>query len=461
MILGKAFENFVKESPLSVMLRGLLENLFTPQKLNEWYQQTAIHSYTRELLFSSVFELMQEVVFGVHPSIHAAYQNRKRENIGVSVTALYNKLNGMELTTAAALVRYSAQQTAPLVQELGAAQKDWLPGLSIKILDGNCLEASEHRLKVLRAVASAPLPGKSLVIFNPALGVITEVFPCEDGHTQERALLKAVQDLIQSNDLWMADRNFCVTAFLREIMDQHGFFLIRQHRQMPLREGGAFKFAGGLDSGKVFEQSVFIENARGQSLKIRRIKLVLDQPTRDGEKEIFLLSNLSRQQAGAKKIAKLYAKRWSIETAFQQLEKNLHSEINTLAYPRAALFGFCVALVAYNLLAVILAALRGVHGQKKIQTQVSSFYLSLQFKGVYQGMMIALPPAKWKGFQRLSPAQLLLFLKDMAAHVDLQKLKKHSRGPKKVTKKRKYDKRHPHVATSRLLKPQPHEIYSP
>ena len=42
MVLGKAFENFVKESALSVMLRGLMENVFAPEKLNAWYERTAI-----------------------------------------------------------------------------------------------------------------------------------------------------------------------------------------------------------------------------------------------------------------------------------------------------------------------------------------------------------------------------------------------------------------------------------
>ena len=455
MILGKGFENFVKESPLSVMLRGLLENLFAPKKLDEWYERTAMKQYTRELLFSSIFELTREVVFCVYPSVNSAYQSRKKGQMNVSITSLYNKLNGMETTTASELARYSAQQTAPLIRELGEAHSDWIADLTIKILDGNCLEATEHRLKTLRKVASAPLPGKSLVIFNPIAGIVTDVFPCEDGHAQERALLKEVLATIRPDDLWMADRNFCVNSFLWEIADKQGFFLIRQHQQIPLQEVNSFKSAGRIESGKVFEQSVRIHHEQGRSSKIRRVKLVLDQPTRDGETEIFLLSNLSKQQASAKKIAKLYAKRWSIETAFQQLEKNLHSEINTLAYPRAALFGFCVALVAYNTMSVILAALRSAHGKKKIQTQVSSFYLSLEFKGVYQGMMIALPPAKWKGFQRFTLLQLVSFLKDMATHVDLLKLKKHPRGLKQVSEKRRHDKRHPHVATSRLLNPQP------
>jgi hypothetical protein len=45
-----------------------------------------------------------------------------------------------------------------------------------------------------------------------------------------------------------------------------------------------------------------------------------------------------------------------METAFQHLEAYFHSAINTLGYPKAVLFGFCLALVAYNLLAVVLAA---------------------------------------------------------------------------------------------------------
>lgn len=454
MILAKAFENFVKESPLSVMLRGIMENIFSPKKLDEWYEKTAINQYTRELLFSSIFELMQEVVFCVYPSVNAAYQHQKKEKIGVSLTSFYNKLNGMETTTAAELVRYSALQSAPLIQQLGDAQKDWIAGLHVKILDGNCLEATEHRLKALRKVASAPLPGKSLVILNPVLGIITDVFPCEDGHAQERAILKEVLDTIHPQDLWVADRNFCVNSFLWEIAECQAFFLIRQHQQIPLQEVSSFKKVGRIETGKVFEQTVLIQKESGQSLTIRRIKLVLDQPTRDGEAEIYLLSNLSKQQASAKKLAKLYAKRWTIETAFQQLEKNLHSEINTLAYPRAALFGFSIAVVAYNLLSVILAALRSIHGKKKIQQEVSSYYLALQFKGVYQGMMIALPPPQWKKIQKLTSDQLVSFLKEMAMKVDLQKLVKHPRSLKKSSPKRGYDKDHPHVATSRLLAPK-------
>ena len=68
----------------------------------------------------------------------------------------------------------------------------------------------------------------------------------------------------------------------------------------------------------------------------------------------------------------MYRNRWKIETAFQKLEKHLHSEINTLGYPKAALFGFCLALVAFNLYAVVMAALRSAHRDHEINDEIQN-----------------------------------------------------------------------------------------
>ena len=85
----------------------------------------------------------------------------------------------------------------------------------------------------------------------------------------------------------------------------------------------------------------------------------LDKPTRDGESELALLTNLPKEAANARQVGLIYRKRWTIETAFQLLTEALCCEINTLCYPKAALFGFCVALVTYNVLGVV----RGVFGR--------------------------------------------------------------------------------------------------
>jgi hypothetical protein len=44
----------------------------------------------------------------------------------------------------------------------------------------------------LRLLGSGPLPGQALVILEPDRMLLSDVFPCEDGHAQERSLLPQV-----------------------------------------------------------------------------------------------------------------------------------------------------------------------------------------------------------------------------------------------------------------------------
>src|SRR3990167_5923625 len=191
MLVSAIFRKFMDKTPMSVMARGLVERILNPQILDKWFEGISNVQYTRQLLFSSIFEMMSMVVCRVHPSIHSAYQS-KRDKISVSIKSVYNKLNGKETTTSSALVSYSASEAESLIKELGGGLENPLPGYRIKLLDGNCIEASEHRIKELRGISSGALPGKSLVVLDPVLRIITDVFPCEDGHTQERALLGEV-----------------------------------------------------------------------------------------------------------------------------------------------------------------------------------------------------------------------------------------------------------------------------
>ncbi|MEM7580961.1 MAG: hypothetical protein AAF316_14155 [Cyanobacteria bacterium P01_A01_bin.80] len=189
----------------------------------------------------------------------------------------------------------------------------------------------------------------------------------------------------------------------------------------------------------------------GQLLKARRIKVCLEQPNRDGNREIFILTNLPSELVPSLLIAQLYRKRWKLETLFQVLTENLCCFLNTLGYPKAALFTFCIALVTYNVLSVVMAALRTVHGTDKIETEVSSYYLADEIKGTYRGMMIAIPPEKWRIFQNMTFIELSQILKHLASHVKLRAFRRHPRSPKKTQPKRTYLKNRPHVSTFKIL----------
>jgi hypothetical protein len=439
-MLNPIFEKFVEKSPVSVMARGMMERVLNPEQLDQWFDETAQVQYTKDLLFSSVFDIMTQVVSGSRPTVYAAHQASKEE-IGVSVTSVYNKLNGIEINTSAELVRYAAGAVTPIIEGL----------YRVKLLDGNCIEASEHRIEELRALSAGALPGKSLVVYDPVLGIPVDVFPCEDGHAQERAILNQVLPTVEKGELWVADRNFCTVDCTCTIDDKDAHIVFRQHGNLPYTELGKERAVGKIETGKVFEQPIEVIDKRGKAHRFRRIRVLLKDPTRDGDKEIFIISNLPKKAAGAKKIANIYRGRWTIETSFQELEKWFNSEINTLGYPPAALFGFCVALISYMIVSVIKAALAGIHGRKVIEEQVSGYYLADEISGTYRGMMIALDAEEWIVFRQLTQAELVKYLKKLAKKVKLSAFRKHTRGPKKPVAKRKSDPKKPHVSTAKLI----------
>src|SRR5208283_4355642 len=99
------------------------------------------------------------------------------------------------------------------------------------------------------------------------------------------------------------------------------------------------------------------------------------------------------------RLAELYRQRWTIETLFLVLTKALDCEQERLGYPKAALFAFCVALAAYNVLATVKAALRVVHGSAKVEHEVSLFGVVEEIQRHYSGMLVAFPAEEWQVYQ--------------------------------------------------------------
>jgi IS4 transposase len=451
MLLDTIFAPFVKERPICVMARAVLERLLDAPRLDALFARTAERQYTRELMFSSLIQLMSEVVLGVHPTVHAAYQANK-DAIGVSTTALSNKLDRVETRVSAALVRDSAELAEPVIKALRASAPRWLPGYQIKVLDGNHLASTEHRLKALRGTWAAPLPGQALVVLDQQRMLITDVVLSEDGHAQERSLIAQVLQRVEEDQLWIEDRNFCTLGLMFGMARRGAAFVVRQHGQLQGELLGRAKRTGTTRSGPVYEQAMRVRDPHSdETMQIRRITLQLKVPTRDGDTELYILSNVPGGRASAAQLAWLYGKRWSIETAFFELTTTLSCEINTLGYPKAALFTFCLALLAYNAVSLIKAALRSAHGRQKVNDEVSSYYLSLEIGRTYDGMMIAIPAPHWTLFGELSDQAFANVLRELASSVNLARYQKHPRGPKKKPPERIAYQNGKHVSTAKLL----------
>lgn len=454
MILNDVFERFVEESPVSVMARAVLENALAPSAVDSPFEDVAERQYTRDLLFSDVVDLMGMVVCKIRPSLNAAYK-KHAQTLGVTRKAVYNKINGLEPPIGAALVRHTATAVAPVIEAMGGRREAWIPGLRVKVLDGSHLPGTEHRLKPLRTERAGALPGQALVILDPESMLVLDVIPCEDGHAQERSMTAEVVATVEPGDLWIGDRNFCTTALLFGIVGRDGSFVIRQHGSTLTWEAVGPRVARGrCETGVVVEQPIRLTGPCEEHLVVRRITVELDKPTRDGDREIQILTDLPPEVADAAAVAELYRKRWTLETAFQEMEATLNSEIHALGYPRAALFALCVALVAYNVMSAIKGALRSVHGSEAVDVGVSGSDLAEEVAGTMRGMLIAIPEDEWTVFQDLPPSVLGQVLQDLARQVRLSEYRKQPRGPKKPKplKASGYEKKH--LSTAKLLKDQ-------
>ena len=104
MILRNAFDRFAKKTPVSVMVRATLENVLSAERLDAIFAENAQQQYAGDLMFSTVADIMGLVVCQIHPSVNAAYIDRKEE-IGVTVKSVYDKLQGIETSVSRALVR--------------------------------------------------------------------------------------------------------------------------------------------------------------------------------------------------------------------------------------------------------------------------------------------------------------------------------------------------------------------
>jgi hypothetical protein len=140
-----------------------------------------------------------------------------------------------------------------------------------------------------------------------------------------------------------------------------------------------------------------------------------------------------------------------VEGAFGELTAALQCEVKTLGYPGAALFAFCLALLAYNAVSLVKTAMAAVHGQETIDAQVSFYHLAREVTVMQAGMQVAVKQEDWGVFRVMSPRQFARTLLDLASRMNLRRYRKSPRGPKKQRPPRTHGRRMKHVSTARIL----------
>ncbi|MEL6064075.1 MULTISPECIES: transposase [unclassified Methylobacterium] len=253
-VWSAVLERFEHQAPASVMARTLLEQAFPAAWLDAVFAAHRQRQYERELLFSTVVELMMLVAVGLRPSLHAAA--RQAGPLPVSLPALYDKLKRTDPALLGALVRASAERLGPVLAELGARPAR-LPGYALRVIDGNHLPASHKRLKALRECRGAALPGLAMVVYDPDSGLVTDLVAGEDAFTHERVLAAPLLDRAGPGQVWVGDRHFCPGGLLRGWDAAGAGFVVREHATHPrLRNAGPWRMAGRTKTGRLREQAI-------------------------------------------------------------------------------------------------------------------------------------------------------------------------------------------------------------
>jgi IS4 transposase len=443
------FHVFAEERPVATMAQMAMRFLLDDASLGQVFQTHAQVQREEQIPFAALTQMMASVVLNQEPSVNAGIK-KMFEKLAASHQAIYGKLQRVETSTSRGLVQYSFERVAAVQRQLGWLRPRDLAGYETRIIDGNHLAATDHRLKETRDSTAAPLPGKTLVVYSPRHNAIVDCFPIEDGHAQERSALDSVLQIVQAHQLWVADRNFCTVGFLYGIAVAGAAFVIRQHGLLLGTPVGKPRNVGKSKTGVVCEQEFRLPEHDGQSLVIRRVHVRLRQATRDGDRDLFLLTNLPREKVDAHTVAEQYRCRWRIETVMQRLTDSLRCEIKPLCYPKAALFGFALARTMYNALGLVRAAIDAANGRPVSHTR-SYYYLALEISQATDGMLIALPASRWAESTSFSPATFAAAMLRIATNVDLASYQKTKRGPKKPKPKPTHARRKVHVSTMKVL----------
>ncbi len=444
----------IEVSPLTVLVRGVLEWACPAPFLEKLFDDRCRPGqWNHKLGISAITWLMLTVVSGARRSVFAAFRSDRASEaptIFASAAALYAKCGRISPDYTTAVVRESGRRMRALLTDAGVKGPFGWEGYRVTVLDGTDLAGTEHRLKPLRSIEAAGLPGRYVVAYDLASGLVVDAAAGEDAYTSERELVRGLLADAAADQLFVADRHFCTTEILFAIIDRRASFAIRQHPCLRWRPSKEAEVVGRVAAGEVREQPIEVEDtSSGRRRAMRRIVLKLDTPTDDGDTEIVLLSNL--KGIDPLRIGELYRDRWAIERHFSLVKSVLHGEIEGLGRPRAALFAMGMALVAANATNLVKQALRLTHGEAEFE-KLSGYYMADEVAANYRAVDVLVAEAEWRALGSEPSGGFWRWCRGVAMSVRIRALHKHPRGPKKARPRRASGKDRHHYSTYRLLK---------
>lgn len=435
------YQRFVERAPAAVLVHGLIESCLSPAFLDAIAAPHLPPSPNpRQLAFSHLVEILLPVVFGSKKSVGQSYRDATHLHAVATLKCVYERLAATPTTAVAALVAALAERIGPLLDPHPPGTTRFLT------LDGNHLAATQNRLADLAGLPAA-LPGQAMVLRDQATGVFLRVLLHDDGHANERSLHPQLLGWCGTNDVVIADSCFCTEAFLMGMRRRGAGVVVRHHSGVGLPPLGERRDCGRVATGRVYETRVCYAQTPWE---FRLVEVELDRPTREGQRTIGVLTDVAEERLSAVEVAAKYQQRRTIETAFQELAEGLRGEVETLAYPKAALFAFGLAVSVYNLLQVVRQAI-GRQTESETPIEVSPVLLGQEVSSYAAGLGAALEGNPQLPTPGWNAARLRAWVDELAARLAAPRYAKSQRGHRKQPRPKPQPAKGSHTATARIL----------
>ena len=417
-IQSKVFLKFATESPLTVMVRVMLENIFPADQFDQLFPDEAEKLFLKESLFSAIVDLLSSVG-QIQSKIHSTFQNPHNE-LKTALNSFYRKILRIKPSDSTEWVRKTAERLDPVIRKMGRVLPYSLSGYSVRSVTGIDFSAANKHPKTSRYSKCKNLPSQNTVLLDPNLMLVVDMVLHGKDVAQGDDLLRALLKMVQLQEVWVTNHIFDNMSFEFGIEKQLAFFLMRQNQSNLLwMPAGRRRLQGQIDLGTVFEQKIHIINSDGNRLPARRITIELENRTPDGQLDLHILTNLPKRFQ-CLKLSEFCHRQWTMECAFQELAVVLQNEVETAGYPGAYFFVYCLALVAYNILSAITSVLGAIQKKTNDIDDVSWFYLANEIGSAWRGMMIAIPSQNWSDtYANLTTRQLANTLLALAKNVCL------------------------------------------
>ncbi|WP_230965187.1 type II toxin-antitoxin system Phd/YefM family antitoxin [Burkholderia pseudomultivorans] len=410
-------ERFVEHSPMAIMTRLVMQGAIH----DEWLDAAAEFDdepdgeQIREALFARVVDALVALASAARPAHGApATPAAISPAFAAAVTALHDRMSRLRAGWGRLLVKDSVDLLLPLTAPRDAHGP--AAGWRLRVPGGGHLPAG---LACTPGPAGCPpgagtSAGGALPVYDPDLGMIVDLVPDERGRVNERAFAAALLEVVQPGELWILDGRFDTAAILSGWPRRGGALILREHGCAPVWQALDLpRECGTFDGGRVYEQAVAMPGDGDAAGTFRRIEWRPD----DAASPTCVLTNAPAAQFDAPRVLRLASRRWR-DARLLPVEAVLDDGLLANVPARAAPLARAIAAVAYNVYGVMAHAVRAALDLDARDLDRLPLHIATGVRAAYAGMMIALPPAWWRRYDRLPATALGETVRLLAGHVD-------------------------------------------